>query len=126
MRGRPLGTPLARSSSARASSAPCRRGKPVIGIIARGVSGKWAVPVRVPVIRDGEVRYVLTAAVKLDGIREVARPPAAPAGLGGLRFRCQGHARRALAPARRSSSPREPSPTLKQLMAGHGAPKAPA
>jgi signal transduction histidine kinase len=36
---------------------------PVVGDLARGPKGNWAFPVRVPVLRDGEVRYVLTAAV---------------------------------------------------------------
>ena len=41
-----------------------RTGFPAIGALARGPQGVWAVPVRVPVLRDGAVRYVLTAAVK--------------------------------------------------------------
>ena len=45
--------------------------QPVIGYLARGSGTQLAVPVRVPVIRAGELRYVLTAAVKPDGIREL-------------------------------------------------------
>ena len=47
-----------------------RAGQPVVGHLARGGSD-YAVPVRVPVMRRGELRYILTAAVKPDGIRDV-------------------------------------------------------
>jgi len=47
-----------------------RTGRPVVGYLARGGTD-FAVPVRVPVVRNGELRYVLTAAVKPDGIRDV-------------------------------------------------------
>jgi len=45
--------------------------KPVVGEMTRGPGGDRAVPVRVPVIRDGTVRFVLTAAVKPDAFIEV-------------------------------------------------------
>ena len=48
-----------------------RTGEPAIGNLARGAGTQLAVPVRVPVIRGGELRYVLTAAVKPDGILEI-------------------------------------------------------
>ena len=41
-----------------------RSASPVIGSLVHRPRGAWAVPVRVPVVRDGAVRYVLTAAVK--------------------------------------------------------------
>jgi signal transduction histidine kinase len=76
---------------------------PVIGSIALGPGGKnMAVPVRLPVIKDGDVRYVLTAVVRPDsfvdlllaqrlpegwvvnlvdrGARTIARQPPLPAG----------------------------------------------
>ncbi|HEX4928981.1 MAG TPA: ATP-binding protein [Burkholderiales bacterium] len=46
-------------------------GLPVIGNLTRGARGGWAVPVRVPIIRDGVVRYVLTAAVKPDAFLDI-------------------------------------------------------
>ncbi len=48
-----------------------RGGRPVVGAVARGPQGEWAVPVRVPVVRDAAVRYVLTAAVKPEAFVEV-------------------------------------------------------
>src|SRR3954469_20505573 len=57
---RPLGAPagpiLERESFERAVSTR----EAAIGNIARGESGRWALPVRVPVIRDGKLLYVLT------------------------------------------------------------------
>ena len=46
--------------------AAVRTRMPVIGMLSGGPGGELAVPVRVPVLRDGEVRYVLTAAMKPD------------------------------------------------------------
>lgn len=45
--------------------------QPVIGSITKGQGGEHAVPVRFPVVRDGEVQYVLTAAVKPDRILSI-------------------------------------------------------
>jgi len=44
---------------------------PLVGYLARGPGTQLAVPVRVPVLYGGEVRYVISAAVKPDGIREL-------------------------------------------------------
>ena len=44
---------------------------PVIGHLAPGPGGMIAVPVRVPVVRNGELRYVLTAAVTPEGVLQV-------------------------------------------------------
>ena len=48
-----------------------RTGEPAIGALARGAGTQLAVPVRAPVIRAGELRYVLTAAVKPDDFVEI-------------------------------------------------------
>jgi len=48
-----------------------RSGTRTIGYLARGSAGAFAVPLRAPVVRGGELRYVLTAVVKPDGIRAV-------------------------------------------------------
>ncbi|HYX65254.1 MAG TPA: ATP-binding protein [Burkholderiales bacterium] len=48
-----------------------RSGLPVIGALSRGPQGAWGVPVRVPVLRGGEVRYVLTAAVRPEAFVDV-------------------------------------------------------
>jgi signal transduction histidine kinase len=46
-------------------------GRPVVGAVARGPQGVWAVPVRVPVVRDAQVRYVLSAILKPESFVEV-------------------------------------------------------
>ncbi len=46
-------------------------GKPAIGNIAKGPRGQHRFPVRVPVMRGAELRYVLTAFVKPDLMREI-------------------------------------------------------
>ena len=47
-----------------------RTGAPFIGRLSKGLQ-EFAVPVRVPVMQDGEVRYVLTAAVRPESFVEV-------------------------------------------------------
>jgi signal transduction histidine kinase/CheY-like chemotaxis protein len=46
-------------------------GKPVVGYLARDPSGQWGVPLRMPVIRDGELLYVLSAMLKPETIERV-------------------------------------------------------
>ena len=48
-----------------------RRRQPVVGALAKGPGGEFGVPVRVPVLRDGAVRYVLTAALRPEVMLEV-------------------------------------------------------
>ncbi|HUQ74395.1 MAG TPA: cache domain-containing protein, partial [Burkholderiales bacterium] len=55
-----------------------RTRRPVVGYLAKGPGVTFAVPVRVPVVRDGEVRYVLTAAVKPDGVLDIVRRQRVP------------------------------------------------
>ena len=45
--------------------------EPAIGHLSRGPGTQLAVPVRVPVLRAGELRYVLTAAVKPDDFVDI-------------------------------------------------------
>jgi len=44
---------------------------PVVGNLVKGADGVLQFPVRVPVVRKGEIRYVLTAVVKPEEIRDV-------------------------------------------------------
>jgi len=46
--------------------------KPVVGYVARGPRGKWGVPVRVPVVRGGTARFVMTAVVRPESLAVVA------------------------------------------------------
>src|SRR5438067_5621710 len=55
-----------------------RTGEPAIGNLARGPGTQLAVPVRVPVIRGGELRYVLTAAVKPDDFVDIVNRQRVP------------------------------------------------
>jgi len=53
---------------------------PAVGPLARGPAGNLAFPVRVPVIRDGAIRYVLTAIVRPEAIAAVLKRQSAPDG----------------------------------------------
>ncbi len=59
----PWGTALPRANEVASLRRAVESRRPVVGDLARGVGGSLAFPVRVPVLRDGEVRYVLTAAI---------------------------------------------------------------
>lgn len=50
------------------------------GNIAQGPSGTWGIPLRVPVIRDGRVRYILTAVLKPDAVLSAVNARRLPAG----------------------------------------------
>ncbi|EFW80209.1 hybrid sensor histidine kinase/response regulator [Pseudomonas savastanoi] len=63
----PLTRPVQASSFAQMVEMP----GPIAGPLAQGPSGNWAVPLRVPVMRDGELRYVLTAPLLPESISEV-------------------------------------------------------
>jgi signal transduction histidine kinase len=45
--------------------------RPLVGYLAKGPRGAWGVPVRVPILRGNQVRYVLTAAVDPRAVLEV-------------------------------------------------------
>jgi signal transduction histidine kinase len=48
-----------------------REHRPAIGTLARGQEGMYSFGLRVPVVRQGELRYVLSAVLAPDGIREI-------------------------------------------------------
>src|SRR5688572_8097663 len=53
--------------------------KPVISDLAVGpVLKRWSFAVRVPVVRDGRIRYVLSAGVRAEAIRQVIRAQGLP------------------------------------------------
>ncbi len=54
--------------------------RPVAGSMARGAGGNLAFPVRVPVVRDGAVKYVLTAIIRPEAIAAVLRAQRVPEG----------------------------------------------
>ena len=49
-----------------------------VGYLAKGPQGRWAFPVRVPVMRGNDVRYVLTAVLEPDSIMQVLRSQRIP------------------------------------------------
>ena len=55
-----------------------RSNSPVVGAIARGSSGNYGVPVRVPVAQDGQLRYVLTAVIRPDAILALVKRQQVP------------------------------------------------
>jgi signal transduction histidine kinase len=67
----PLGAPLPPLVERESFERSVQTRATAIGYLSRGPGGTFGIPVRVPVLREGELRYVLTAAVKPDGILEV-------------------------------------------------------
>lgn len=56
-----------------------RSRRAVIGYLSRGPEGDWGVPIRVPVVRDGELRFVLTGVIRPDAILELVNRQQVPA-----------------------------------------------
>ena len=55
-----------------------RTRRPVVGDLVRGPRGEWALPVRVPVERGGNLRYVLTAVMSPDAFIELVQRQRVP------------------------------------------------
>jgi signal transduction histidine kinase/ActR/RegA family two-component response regulator len=66
--------------------------RPRWGYLATGPGGRKAVPIRVPVLRNGELRYVLTAVVAADSIAGVLERHVLPPGISAAVFDGQGQA----------------------------------
>jgi signal transduction histidine kinase/ActR/RegA family two-component response regulator len=45
--------------------------QPLVGQLTQGADAQWSVPIRYPVVRDGEVKYVLTGVLKPEAILKV-------------------------------------------------------
>ena len=67
----PAGAKPRRVGELRSLAETVRTGAPAIGPLATGPFGNRGIPVRVPVMRDGTLRYVLSAVVKPDAILAV-------------------------------------------------------
>jgi len=52
--------------------------RPVVGNLARGPRGEWALPIRVPVERGGKLRYVLSAVISPDAFIELIQRQRVP------------------------------------------------
>ena len=82
---RPLGAPLGPVTDAESFNAVLRTRKPVLGGLGpyQAAIGKQLVSLRVPVIRDGELRYVLTIGLLPDQIGTILGQAGLPAGWAG-------------------------------------------
>src|SRR5450631_404667 len=66
--GEPLGGTAPPVSEPDSFREAVRTRAPVVGSLARGPRGNAGIPVRVPVERNGELRYILTAVVRPEAI----------------------------------------------------------
>ena len=69
----PAGQPIPPSPQRNTVVQVARTREPVVGNLAKGPTLGWVIPVRVPVIRDGAVKYIMSAAVTPESILEVIR-----------------------------------------------------
>ncbi|MBV9891016.1 MAG: response regulator [Rhizobacter sp.] len=75
---REFGPPMPPATDTESLAEALRTRAPVVGELRRGAMGRWGVPVRVPVMREGEVRYVVTAVVKPEAILRVVQQQRIP------------------------------------------------
>jgi signal transduction histidine kinase/ActR/RegA family two-component response regulator len=91
--------------------------EPTVGSVLPGPRGSYALPVRVPVVIDGRLAYVLTAAVRPDRFAEILGAQEAPEG-----WVISVFDRTGLRVARSRGGPnligKPPAPTLAALLAG--------
>jgi two-component system, NarL family, sensor histidine kinase UhpB len=82
---RPLGAPLGPVTDSESFNAVLRTRKPVLGGLGpyQAAIGKQLVSLRVPVIRDGELRYILTIGLLPDQIGTILGQAGLPAGWAG-------------------------------------------
>jgi two-component system sensor histidine kinase UhpB len=82
---RPLGAPLGPVTDTESFNAVLRTRKPVLGGLGayQDAIGKQLVSLRVPVIRDGELRYILTIGLLPDQIGTILGQAGLPAGWAG-------------------------------------------
>ena len=67
----PFGAQLPAVVDRESAATALRTQRPVIGTLTEGPNGRLAVPVRVPVVRNGQVLYVLTAPLEPESIVHV-------------------------------------------------------
>jgi signal transduction histidine kinase/ActR/RegA family two-component response regulator len=76
--GQEFGSPLPPVNETGSLTEVVRTRSPVIGPLSRGLRGNLGIPVRVPVIQGGEVRYVLSAIVRPEAILRVVNQQRVP------------------------------------------------
>ena len=74
-----FGEPLPSVAEPKSLAEVVRIEEPVVGSLKRGRLGNLGIPVRVPVLRDGRVDYVLTAVVRPETILRVVNEQRLPA-----------------------------------------------
>jgi signal transduction histidine kinase len=73
--GVPRGTPLGRASEPESLARAVKSKQPVVGVLALGRTREhWAFPVRVPLVHDGTVRYVLSAVLSAEALAATVVP----------------------------------------------------
>jgi signal transduction histidine kinase/ActR/RegA family two-component response regulator len=112
---RPFGAKLGGVVDPESLQEAVRTVRPVIGALSVGPGGDVAVPVRVPVLRNQEVQYVLTAAVKPDSVVEMLNRQRVPPDWVASVFDAKG---RRVARSRQHAEflNRPPAPSLQKLM----------
>jgi signal transduction histidine kinase len=115
---RPFGQPLPLVLDLPSLEAARRLHAPVIGGLTKG-AGEIGIPVRVPVLRQGEVRYVLTAALKPEAFVELLNRQRLPPGWVVSIFDAKGQ-RVARSRQHAEYLGQPASPTLLELMARSG------
>lgn len=76
--GREFGSILPSAHETASLADVVRAGAPAIGPLSRGVRGNLGIAVRVPVLQDGRVRYVLSAIVRPEAILRVVNQQRVP------------------------------------------------
>ena len=73
---RPMGVRLPSANEPASLRRTVETQRPAVGDLARGaLDGSWTFPVRVPVVRDGRVKYILTATVKAESVATLVSEP---------------------------------------------------
>ncbi len=93
-----------------------RTGEAQVGNMALGPRGNWGIPLRVPVVRDGQIRYVLTAVLQPQAILNVINNRRLPEGW--VTTVLDGNEKRiARTVLQEKTLGTSPSPTLQDLLA---------
>ncbi len=71
---RPFGSSLPLANEPKSLRLTVQTRKPTVGYLALGrLKQKWAFPVRVPIIRDGELQYVLSAIITSEALTSIIK-----------------------------------------------------
>jgi signal transduction histidine kinase/ActR/RegA family two-component response regulator len=116
----PANVPLAPLAGRASFDAVVRTRAPAVGGLLKALDGDLAYPVRVPVIRNGELRYVLSAIVKPEQILDVLNRQRVPGDWVVSIFDADGR-RVARSRAHPENLGGRASPTLQQLMSSRAA-----